>query len=152
MEEDSKPTGMSKPQSPKSHDGAAAPAELYDILGKPLLRKGEDSASETSGEPDWHKGALKERMAAVIDLSKALSDGATMMAKARRASAVTDADVRDALRRLVVRPQQTALIRVCRAISVVAILGGGAAINQGFQTGDYTLFRSAPRLALRRSA
>ncbi|MEE9443330.1 MAG: hypothetical protein V3V99_11765 [candidate division Zixibacteria bacterium] len=137
MEDDRKFDDLNREEFPESSNEPEIPTSLIDqIFGRKLTRRGEFNYS---GNMNWHKDALEERRSAGNDILKALSHASTTMAKARRSSVVTDADVRDALRRLVLGLNQTPLVRLCRLISIAAVFWGGTLTAQGFQTGDYNL-------------
>ena len=84
----------------------------------------------------WPAIARDEFESAKRKLIKQLRSQVKLLAVARGSRLATDVEVRDALRLIVIGRRQTLTIRVCRILSVLAILGGGAALAQGWATKD----------------
>lgn len=111
------------------------------------LTRGTEVAKENDGLV-WPQVTLDEFESAKKELVKRLRSDIRFLTKAKDSKVVTDTYVRIVLEKIVVGRYQSAIIRISRIASVLAVLGGGAALNRGLSKGDPLLIGVGIGLAI----
>jgi len=123
----------------KPHDATKpdqSPSEAAKSPRMVLTRGPEVAANKSKKQLMWAVAALSEFDEAQSKVVKALRSQAAALSSARGATTITEVEVRDALRRMVIGLPKSRWIRVARILSILAVFGGGAGLSFGVQQGD----------------